>query len=78
VPLGSFFGGVKPLKTKNNVLKAKIESLFFLLNYCDTDSKARVFMKTIKIRFSKNLRKLRRLENSKALATNDASVSLGN
>ena len=38
VPLGSFFGGVKPLKTKINVLKAKIESLFFLLNYCDTAS----------------------------------------
>jgi hypothetical protein len=46
---GRFFGGVKPLKNKNNALKAKIESLIFSLNNYDTASKARVSMKTIHI-----------------------------
>jgi hypothetical protein len=54
-----------------------------ILLFMDSSSKARVFMKTIKNWFYNNLSKVRRLENSGVVNTNDAprgpaSESLGN
>jgi hypothetical protein len=54
-----------------------------VLLFMDSSSKARAFMKTIKNWFYNNLSKVRRLENTRVLTTNDAprgpaSESLGN